>query len=389
MGSGTPTPKALRLLGGRPLVHHAVRILVEGGVDEVVVAVRPELAEEFSAALADLAGRVGISYVAGGRERQESVSAALRALEGSPATVVLVHDAARPLVPVEVVRRVAGAVRSGHPCVVPVVPVVDTVREVGADGSRRLDRSRLRAVQTPQGFDLDVLRRAHAELARSGEVVTDDAAACELVGHAVHLVEGSTRSLKVTTEPDLALAAALLDAPDERAAPAPAHTPTAPAPVPRLRTGTGLDVHALAPGRPMRVACLEFPAETVGPVGHSDGDVVAHAVCDALLSAAGLGDLGSNFGTSDPRWAGAAGRELLVETASRVREAGYQVVNVSVQLIGNRPRFAGRRGEAEARMSQALDAPVSVSATTTDGLGLTGRGEGIAALANALLQSGG
>ncbi|WP_408609313.1 2-C-methyl-D-erythritol 2,4-cyclodiphosphate synthase [Auraticoccus cholistanensis] len=154
-----------------------------------------------------------------------------------------------------------------------------------------------------------------------------------------------------------------------------------------MRTGTGLDVHALAPGRPMRIACLDFADEPAGPVGHSDGDVVAHAVCDALLAAAGLGDLGSNYGTSDPRWAGAPGREFLAETVRRVRAAGFEVVNVSVQLVGNRPRFAARRDEAEALMSRLVGAPVSVSATTTDGLGLTGRGEGLAALASALVQA--
>lgn len=152
-----------------------------------------------------------------------------------------------------------------------------------------------------------------------------------------------------------------------------------------LRTGIGTDVHRLAPGRRMRIAGLDFPGEEVGPVGHSDGDVVLHAVCDALLSASGLGDLGSNYGSTEPRWAGAASDDLLAETLLRVRAAGWDVVNVAVQLIGNRPRLGARRTEAEQRLRERHGIDVAISATTTDGLGLTGRGEGLAALATALL----
>ena len=396
---GPGAPKALREIGGESILLHAVRgLLASDRVGLVVVAAPPSL-EGVAEVHRILAGLDEVLVVPGGSTRQQSVALALAAVpEGYD--VILVHDAARALTPPETIASVVDAVRSGLPAVVPVLPVADTVKSValGRDGAesvgRTVDRAGLRAVQTPQGFHREVLARAHAA---AGRDATDDAGLVESLGEPVGMIRGHVEAFKVTTPFDLILAEAVLarrkneKQQEEQpvTTPPPASSPAAPPPTPLI--GIGVDVHAFATEqdlelepRPLRLAGLDWPGQT-GLLGHSDADVVAHAACNALFSAAGLGDLGSNFGTDQPEWKGAAGTVLLAEAARRVRAAGFTIGNVAVQVIGVRPKVGPRRAEAEAVLAEAVGAPVRLSAATTDGLGFTGRAEGLTGIATALI----
>jgi 2-C-methyl-D-erythritol 4-phosphate cytidylyltransferase/2-C-methyl-D-erythritol 2,4-cyclodiphosphate synthase len=315
--------------------------------------------------------------VAGGDTRQASVAAGLAGVEPGIRTV-LVHDAARAFTPAEVFERVIAAVASTGGGVIPVLPVIDTIKRVdGASVLETIDRSALVQVQTPQGFPREALDAAYR--AATAEH-TDDASLFAAAGGVVTSVAGDARSHKITTPADLRRAELEVGVPDSEGVSTGSTT--------GFRTGVGIDVHAYDAAEPLWLGGLYWPDE-VGLSGHSDGDAMCHAICDALLSAAGLGDIGSRFGTSDPRFAGAHGDVFLTETVAVVTGAGYSISNVSVQLVANTPRLGERRSEIEAHLTQVVGAPVSVAATTSDGLGFTGKGEGVACVATALVQRAG
>ncbi|MEV8265409.1 2-C-methyl-D-erythritol 4-phosphate cytidylyltransferase [Microbacterium sp. NPDC077057] len=386
-GSGTRleagAPKAFVGIDGRTILRHALDGVFAAAPMQVVVVApsgyEGDAQTELLAAAGDRAdlGRV----VTGGATRQESVAAGLAALWGD-ITTVLVHDAARALTPPTVIDAVAAAV-VGDAGAVPSLPVVDTLKRV-ADGLvvGAVDRAELAAAQTPQGFPRRLLEAAYAEATSQGAEYTDDAALFAAAGNAVRLVPGSERSFKITTPADLERARLLVAT--VPGAPSAAARPSAVV-VDAPRVGIGTDVHAFGGDGALWLAGLEWPGEPALS-GHSDGDAVAHAIVDALLGAAGLGDIGQHFGTAHPEYAGAHADVFLSRTGELLAEAGFAIGNVSVQFQGNRPRFSGRRGEAEAALSAALGgAPVTVTATTTDGLGFPGRGEGIAVTAVAVV----
>ncbi|WP_260497764.1 2-C-methyl-D-erythritol 2,4-cyclodiphosphate synthase [Curtobacterium herbarum] len=392
-GSGTRlglgTAKAFVPVAGERMLVRALRTVLSLAEPTLVVVVAPaDRMDECRALVADVAGAASeyLTVVPGGADRHASVQAGLAVLPDSVATV-LVHDAARCLTPASQFERVFAAVGSGDAVesgadavaggvgVVPALPVTDTVKRVAGDVVvETVDRSALVGVQTPQGFPLAALRRAYAVAERAE---TDDAGVFQAAGGAVRTVPGDADAFKVTTRWDLGRAEAVVA---ERAG--------ARSVDPRVdvRVGLGVDVHAFDPDVPCRVGMLDFPGEP-GLSGHSDGDAVAHAVCDALLSAGGLGDIGGRFGTSDPRFAGASGDVFVRGAVALLRDAGLEPVRVTVQVIGNRPRIGARRDEMQDALAAAVGAPVAVSGTTTDGLGFTGRGEGLTAIATALVRS--
>jgi 2-C-methyl-D-erythritol 4-phosphate cytidylyltransferase / 2-C-methyl-D-erythritol 2,4-cyclodiphosphate synthase len=358
---GADIPKALIQIDGVTLIERAFSAL-SPVVDEIVITAPAGYEDQFRAIVGDSA-----TVITGGVLRSDSVNVALKSL--SPSTkYVLVHDAARALATSELAQRVLNGLTSGESAVIPALSVVDTIKEVDRDGYVRStpDRSILRSIQTPQGFSVDVIKRAH----EASEDATDDAALVEALGVKVKTIPGEARAMKITNPEDIAMAVTLVRDLDTN-----------------MRVGVGTDAHAFSSdtSRQLWLAGIHWP-DVVGVDGHSDGDVAAHAICDALFSATGLGDLGSNFGVSDPQYSGASGATLLAETLTRIGKAGYTINNVAVQIVCNKPKIGPRRAEAINALSKALGgAPVSVTATSTDGLGFTGEGKGISAIATALV----
>ena len=353
---GAGFPKALIQLADQTLLQHAVSSLAPV-VDQIIVTAPAGFEKQISEMLGD-----GVIVVTGGSTRSASVRNGLAAATGD---YVLVHDAARALASTDLARRIIAALLEGHIAVVPALAVKDTIKIVDKDGLvvSTPDRASLVSIQTPQGFKTSALCEAHA----SASEATDDAALIELIGGKVKVVNGEERALKITTPADLNTAHSFLGLGAD------------------FRTGIGTDAHAFGLGRPMWLAGLYWPDEE-GVEGHSDGDVAAHAICDALFAATQLGDLGSNFGTDRLEYAGASGTKLMQETYLLITQAGFSISNVTVQIIGNRPKIGKRRAEAIEAISAALHgAQISVSATTTDGMGLTGEGKGIAAIATDLV----
>lgn len=357
---GADIPKALIQLGDRTLIEHAVSA-ISSVADQIIVTAPAGYEKQIQSLVGD-----EITVVTGGATRSESVRIGL-AKVSSESEFVLIHDAARALASPALAQSVVAALKSGGVAVIPGLAQTDTVKIVGANGivTSTPDRASMRKIQTPQGFSYAVIKEAHSS---SGEA-TDDAALVESLGKPVHVIAGEERALKITTASDLATALQFLGQSET------------------FKTGVGVDAHRFESGRPLWLAGLLWPDQD-GVEGHSDGDVASHAICDALFAASGLGDLGSNFGTNKPEYAGASGTRLLNETLALVEKAGYKISHVSVQVIGNRPKIGSRRAEAIAVLSAALGgAEVAVLATTTDGMGLTGEGKGIAAIASALIYS--
>jgi 2-C-methyl-D-erythritol 4-phosphate cytidylyltransferase / 2-C-methyl-D-erythritol 2,4-cyclodiphosphate synthase len=371
---GAATPKQMLDIGGGTMLQHSLRaFLAHPRVSDVIVVV-PQVPLSIAVAGVDPARFHAIRAVVGGERRQDSVACAFDAV--SPSTdVVLVHDAARPFVSAALIERTIDAAMT-HGAAIAALQSRDTVKRVEhrPDGAVIVDtipRESVYLAQTPQGFRREVLAAAVA-LGRSGVEATDEAGLAERAGYQVHVVDGDPGNVKITTADDL-------DAARERLGRPAASTP---------RVGTGYDLHRLVEGRRLIVGGVVLPSDR-GALGHSDGDVACHAATDALLGAASLGDIGRHFPDTDPRWKDADSIALLRDAARMVREQGYDIGNVDVTVILERPKIKDVIEEMRARMADAMGidrASVSLKGKTNEGVDATGRGEAIAAHAIALLR---
>lgn len=368
---------------GRPTWRWSLdTLLAVPAVERVALAVPADATERFGDHLpAEHAGRVLV--VPGGDERADSVIAGIWALSRAghdDETLLLVHDAARPGLTTALVDAVVDAAGDGEAAIVPVVPIPDSLKRVRAERVvGPVERAEVAAAQTPQAARLGTLRAAIEEAHAWGRPITDDAGALAAAGTPVHVVPGDPLNRKITEPADLVMMRALLAS---RAAPV--GPPVGAVDLASgVRCGIGFDAHRLVEGRPMVLAGVRFPDEPRGPQGHSDGDAPLHALIDALLGAARLGDVGSLFPSNADAWEGADSAELLRRAVGRLAEAGWRPASADVAIAIARPAVAPRRDEMASRLAELLGidvGAVSVKGTTSDGLGFTG-GEGVAAWA--------
>ncbi|HEV2302850.1 MAG TPA: bifunctional 2-C-methyl-D-erythritol 4-phosphate cytidylyltransferase/2-C-methyl-D-erythritol 2,4-cyclodiphosphate synthase [Stellaceae bacterium] len=364
---GGPVPKQYLPLGSGSVLRHAVTAFASHPrIEGVAVAIRPEDRARYDAALA---GIELLPPVAGGATRQDSVRLGLEALAPYRPERILIHDGARPFPDAALIERVVEGLDRA-PGVVPALPLSDTIKRAeGGTIRETVDRSRLWRAQTPQGFHFAAILAAHRALA--GKALTDDSALAEAAGLAPLVVAGSEDNVKVTTAEDLLEAERRLIAAQGD-----------------LRVGQGYDVHAFAAGKSVRICGVDIP-HTARLEGHSDADVGLHALTDALLGAIGAGDIGMHFPPSEPAWRGASSDRFLRHAADLVRARGGSLAAVDMTIICERPKIGPYRAAMIERVAAILGiAPgrVSVKATTTDGLGFIGRGEGIAAQAVATVR---
>jgi 2-C-methyl-D-erythritol 4-phosphate cytidylyltransferase/2-C-methyl-D-erythritol 2,4-cyclodiphosphate synthase len=393
---GGGTPKQFLRVAGRSLLQRSLDALLASSVVDRAVVVVPA---EFVAGIADVLAfdPARVTVVAGGARRQDSVAAGFDAVNAG-SDVVLVHDAARPFVTEALVARVVDAAWT-HGAAIAALPARDTVKR-GADwhGAVRIvetiPRETVHLAQTPQGFRRDVLADAVA-LGRAGREATDEAALAEAAGHPVVLVEGEAHNIKVTTPEDLPVAeaiAATAGAGERTGVPgtrdASGNTGRFEAPMsPTVRIGIGYDSHQFAEGRELVLGGVRVPFDR-GLAGHSDADAVSHAITDALLGAANLGDIGKLFPDSDPRWKGADSLMMLRAAVERLHAAGWRIGNVDVVVVCERPKIGPHAEAMRATLAPILGVPldtVSIKGKTNERMDATGRGEGIVVHAVALV----
>ncbi|THV25222.1 bifunctional 2-C-methyl-D-erythritol 4-phosphate cytidylyltransferase/2-C-methyl-D-erythritol 2,4-cyclodiphosphate synthase [Peteryoungia ipomoeae] len=372
-GASVEGPKQYRRIGGKPVIWHTLRRLLDwprGG--PVIAVIHPDDEGLFAAATGDLDFGSRLTLVHGGASRQVSVLNGLLALEDRGVSHVMIHDAVRPFIEPDLLDAIANEFDRGRPAVLPALPVADTIKRANRTRSivETVPRADLFAAQTPQSFTFEPILAAHLRAADGGSnEFTDDASIAEWAGIPVHIVAGSPDNVKLTIQRDIAMA-------DEKLS---RRT------LPDVRTGNGYDVHQLEAGDGVTLCGIFIPHDQ-RLKGHSDADVALHALTDALLATCGAGDIGDHFPPSDMRWKGAPSRIFLEHAANLVREAGGTIMNADISLIAEAPRIGPHRQAMREQLSEILSITLdrcSVKATTNETIGFVGRREGIAAIATA------